>query len=209
MRKLLLVLPLLAAAPMAANEGPHDGHGAMPSKVVDVSKISGGNYVVESTHALIGWRVDHFGFNDYFGTFGNPTGTLTLDKADPAKSSVSIDIPISGLVTASAKLSGHMMSKDFFNSTVHPSAKFVSTKVMVDGQKAMIHGDLTMLGVTKPVVLDAKLSGAGANPYNKKETVGFHARAKIKRTDWGMGYAVPAIGDMVELDISVAFEKAA
>ena len=200
MRKLLLAL--LVAVPYIAN-----GESAMAPKVVDTSKIAGGTYVVESTHALIGWKVDHFGFNDYFGIFGNPTGTLKLDTADPAKSSVSIDIPISGLVTASDGLTGHMKTPDFFNAAVHPSAKFVSTMVKVDGTKAMIHGDLTILGVTKPVVLDAKLSGAGINFRSKKETVGFHATASIKRSEWGMGKYVPAVGDKVDLDISVAFEK--
>jgi polyisoprenoid-binding protein YceI len=209
MNKFLYALPLLAAAPLIAHEGSHAAPaGAAPmAKAIDLAKITGGNYTVESTHALIGWRVNHFGFNDYFGIFGSPTGTLVLNKADPAKSSVTIDIPISGLSTASEKLTGHMKSKDFFNAETNPSAKFVSTMVMVKGQAAMIHGNLTILGVTKPVVLDAKLSGAGTNMFNKKETVGFHAKTTINRSDWGMTYAVPAVSNAVELDISVAFEK--
>ncbi len=211
MNKFLLALPLIAAAPLLAHEGSHAMPAGAPpmAKTIDMAKITGGNYAVESTHALIGWRVNHFGFNDYFGIFGSPTGTLMLNKADPAKSSVTIDIPINGLVTASEKLTEHMKTKDFLNVEANPSAKFVSTMVMVNGQTAMIHGNLTILGVTKPVVLDAKLSGAGTNMFNKKETIGFHAKTTINRADWGMSYGVPAISNAVELDISVAFEKAA
>jgi polyisoprenoid-binding protein YceI len=207
MRKMLFALPFLFAAPLLAATAAKKTPTAPMAGAMDTSKITGGAYTVESTHALVGWRVNHFGFNDYFGTFGMPTGTLTLDKANPAKSSVTIDIPMSGLVTASAKLTEHMKSGDFFKAEANPSAKFVSTMVMVKGTTAMIHGNLTLMGVTKPVVLDAMLSGSGTNMFNKKETIGFHAKTSIKRSDWGMGYGIPAVSDKVDLDISVAFEK--
>jgi polyisoprenoid-binding protein YceI len=210
MRKILFALPLLFAIPLIAHDGSHAapaGKAPVAAKGPDTSKITGGTYVVESTHAIIGWRVNHFNFNDYFGQFGNPTGTMVLDKANPAKSSVTIDIPISGLVSASTKLNEHMMKEDFFNAAAHPSAKFVSTTILIRGTSATINGNLTLLGVTKPVVLNAKLSGAGMNPFNKKETVGFHATGSIKRSDWGMGYGIPMVSDKVDLDITVAFEK--
>ncbi len=207
-KTLLFALPMLAAAPLLAHDGPHGGPGmAPPARAVDMSKITGGDYVVEGTHTLVGWRVSHFGINDYFGIFGNPTGTLKLDKANPAKSSVVIDIPVKELYTASARLTGHLMSKDFFNAEVHPSAKFVSTQVVVTGTNATINGNLTLLGVTKPVMLMARLSGAGANMMTKRETIGFHARGKISRSAFGMTYGVPGVSDNVELDITVAFEK--
>ncbi len=210
---ILAALPLLAAIPFVAHGADQHAKGkgkhmsAMHAAMVDTGKISGGSYVADSSHTLVGWRVSHFGFNDYFGQFGSATGTLTLDKANPDKSSVTMDIPISGLSTASEKLSGHMKSKDFFNIELHPAAKFVSNHLIVKGQHATIHGSLTMLGVTKPITLEAKLSGAGANPYSKKETVGFHAKGQIKRSDWGMGYGIPNVSDAVDLDITVAFEK--
>jgi polyisoprenoid-binding protein YceI len=75
------------------------------------------------------------------------------------------------------------------------------------GTTAKISGDLTLNGVTKPVILDAKFSGAGNNPFNGKATIGFHATSVIKRSAFGINYAVPLISDDVTLDISVAFEK--
>ena len=203
MRRYLLALPLIAAVPIIA----YAAHHAAPA--VDVSKISGGNYVVENHHTQVLWSVSHFGFNDYFGLFGQMTGTLSLDKADPSKSKVMINIPINEIATSRGDLSKHMMSPDFFDVAKYPTATFVSTSVEpMPGNKAKITGNLTMLGVTKPVVLDAELSGGGGNPMSKKETIGFHAKTTIDRTQWGMTKFAPNIGASVKLKISAAFEKA-
>jgi polyisoprenoid-binding protein YceI len=208
MRKLLLALPLLAAVPLMAQSAPQ-----LPG-VVDVSRVSAGTYKTDPGHTLIGWRVSHFGFNDYFGIFGDVSGTLDIDPANPNAAKVDITIPVGKVTTASAGLTGHLLragkdgSKADFFGPAPADAKFVSTKVEASGMTAKITGDLTLNGVTKPVVLDAKFSGAGNNPFNKKATVGFHATTTIKRSEFGVSYAVPVISDDVALDISVAFEKA-
>lgn len=208
MRKLLLALPLLAAVPLMAQSAPQ-----LPG-TADVSRVTAGTYKTDPGHTLIGWRVSHFGFNDYFGIFGDATGTLTLDPKNPNAATVDITIPVSKVTTASAGLTGHLLragkdggKPDFFGPAP-ADAKFVSTKVEANGTTAKITGNLTLNGVTKPVVLDTKFSGAGNNPFNKKATVGFHATTTIKRSDFGVSYAVPMISDDVALDISVAFEKA-
>jgi polyisoprenoid-binding protein YceI len=216
MKKLLIALPFLIAAPViAANHaGKGHGKGMHDGKMVDVSKVSGGSYTADAGHSLIGWRVNHFGFNDYFGIFGDVTGTLMLDPKNPAASKVDVTIPVSKVVTASAGLTNHLLragkdggKPDFFGPS--PSdARFVSTSVKPQGQMAMITGNLTLNGVTKPVTLHAHLSGAGTNMFNKKETVGFHAKGSIIRSQWGIGYGAPAaVSDKVDLDITVAFEK--
>jgi polyisoprenoid-binding protein YceI len=182
--------------------------------VVDVTRVTAGTYNTDPGHTLIGWRVSHFDFNDYFGIFGDATGTLVLDPAKPNASTVDITIPIAKVTTASAGLTGHLLragkeggKADFFGPAP-ADAKFVSTSVVAKGTTAKITGNLTLNGVTKPVVLDTTFSGAGNNPFNKKPTVGFHATSVIKRSEFGISYAVPMISDDVTLDISVAFEKA-
>ncbi len=209
MKKLFLALPLLAAVPLFAQGGPPSAPGAP-----DPARVTAGTYAVEGTHTQVKWTVSHFGFNDYFGLFGSATGTLTLDPTRPNESKVSIEIPINSLATSSAGLNEHMLRPgkegkpaDFFEVAKNPSAKFVSTSVVASGNTAKISGDLTLNGVTKPVTLDAQFSGAGTNPFTKKATVGFHAKTSINRSDWGMKMGVPMIGDKVDLDISVAFEK--
>jgi polyisoprenoid-binding protein YceI len=215
MKKRVFLVPMIAVAALAATTGliaAPKGKSAAHMHPSDplphaTAKISNGTYFVESTHALIGWRLNHFNFNDYFGIFGNPTGTLTLDKDKPADSKVVIDIPLKELYTASSKLEEHISGPDFFDVAKFPSARFESSSVSAIGTKATIIGNLTLHGVTKPVTLFAKFSGAGLNAFTKKETVGFQATAKIKRSDWGISQGVPMVGDNVDLDISVAFEK--
>ncbi|WP_397578537.1 YceI family protein [Sphingorhabdus sp.] len=208
MRKFLCALPLFAAVPLIAQSAPQTP-GAL-----DVTRVTAGTYSTDPGHTLIGWRVSHFGFNDYFGIFGDATGTLVLDPAKPNASTVDITIPIGKVTTTSAGLTGHLLragkeggKADFFGPAP-ADAKFVSTSVVAKGTTAKITGNLTLNGVTKPVVLDTTFSGAGNNPFNKKATVGFHATAVIKRSEFGISYAVPMISDDVTLDISVAFEKA-
>ncbi len=203
MRRYLLALPLLMAAPLLAQEAPP----SLPG-VADASRVTAGNYQVDASHTQVNWQVNHFGFNDYFGLFGDITGTLDIDPANLGAAKVDITIPIASVATSSAGLTKHLQTPDFFDVAKFATARFVSTGVTVDGQRAMIKGDLTMLGVTKPVELETRFEGAGANPMNKKATIGFHASTTIKRSDWGMTKYVPMVGDDVKLRISVAFEKA-
>lgn len=182
----------------------------------DPARVTAGTYAADPNHSLIGWEVSHFGFNDYYGLFGDVAGTLVLDPANPAAAKVDVTIPVANVTTASKGLTDHLLragkdggKPDFFGPAP-AAARFVSTAVKVDAKdatKATIAGDLTLNGVTKPVTFEAEFIGAGNNPYNKKATIGFEAETSIKRSDFGVSYAIPFISDEVELDISVAFEK--
>lgn len=173
----------------------------------DPARVQAGTYIVDSAHTQVMWKVNHLGFNDYFGLFGNATGTLTLDPAKPSAAKVSITIPINAIGTSNADLTKHLLSADFFDAGKHANATFTSTSIVVDGDEAKITGNLTIKGITKPVVLDAEFSGAGPHPMTKKLQVGFHAETKIKRSDFGVSYGIPMVPDEVPLEISVAFEK--
>mgnify|MGYP000312203650 CR=1 FL=1 len=96
---------------------------------------------------------------------------------------------------------------DFLDAAKFPTATFESTKVVATGNTAKVTGNLTLLGVTKPVVLDATFTGAGTNPMSRKATIGFHGATTIKRSDFGMAKYVPLVGDDVKIAISIAFEK--
>jgi polyisoprenoid-binding protein YceI len=195
---------ILVAAPLIA-QSPE------PPGKVDPARVTAGTYRVDPSHTLIEYEVNHFGFNDYYGLFGDPTGTLEIDPARPETAKVDITIPMSGITNASAKLTEHLKTADFFDAANHPSARFVSTRVEVDPEdrtKARIHGNLTIRGTTRPVVLEAEFTGAGVNPMNKRETIGFEAETEIKRSEFGVNYGLGLVGDEVELDISAAFEKA-
>ncbi|MBU0556591.1 MAG: YceI family protein [Alphaproteobacteria bacterium] len=184
---------------------------AQPGKP-DPAAISGGTYTADPGHTLVKWEVDHLGFTPYFGIFGDITGTLQLDPKNPATAKVDVTIPVSKVTTASTGLTEHLMRAgkdgkpaDFFGPNP-ADARFVSTNVVVDGQTAKITGDFTLNGVTKPVTLDARFYGAGMGMGNK-ENVGFTATGSIKRSDYGIGFLVPMVGDEVKLEIVAGFVK--
>lgn len=183
----------------------------------DKAAITGGSYTVDANHTLVKWEVNHFGFSPLWGLFGQVTGTMQLDPKNPAASKVDVTIPVSKMVTGVPGFTAHLLrdgkdggKPDFFGSAP-ADAKFVSTHVMVDadGDEAKVHGNLTLNGITKPVTLDVDFYGAGKAPAQMggKENVGFEAEATIKRSDFGLGYAVPLVSDEVELTIAAAFEK--
>lgn len=183
----------------------------------DKSRVQAGTYQADPGHTMVVWEVDHFGFSDYVGLFGDVSGTLVIDPANLAASKVDVTIPIDKVTTASAGLTAHLLKAaeagakaDFFGANPEP-ARFVSTSVVLDddGDEAKITGNLTLNGVTRPVTLDAEFQGAGNNPMNKKLTVGFEGETKIRRSDFGINGVLPVVSDEVKLKIHAAFEKAA
>lgn len=207
----LAVVALLGAATVPAL-AVQESAPQLPGQM-DVSRVSGGTYVTDPSHTLVAWSVSHFGFNDYYGAFGDVEGTLTMDPANPDAAKVDVTIPITSISVVSEGLRDHLLrpgkdggDPDFFGAEPE-AARFVSTNVDVDGTEATITGNLTMNGVTKPVTIDARFIGAGSNPMSKVETVGFEGTTTIMRSDFGVDYAVPMVSDEVELKISAAFEK--
>lgn len=211
-KKIALALALVGGGSLAVTSISAQEAG-VPG-MADLSRVTAGTYAIDANHTQVGWRVSHFGFNDYLGLFGEITGTMQLDPANVEAAKFDITIPITSVAVSSAGLKEHLLragkdgaAPDFFGAAPAP-ARFVSTSVRRTGETtALVTSQLTMNGKTGPVAILVTLSGAGENPMNKKATVGFEGRAVIDRTQWGIAYAAPAIGREVELDISAAFEK--
>jgi polyisoprenoid-binding protein YceI len=180
-----------------------------------VAAVTGGTYAADPAHTQVTWTVDHMGFTPLSGMFGDISGTLMLDAKNPSAAKVDLTIPVSKLVNPAAGLTQHMFragkdggKPDFFGPNP-ADAKFVSTAVRASGESATITGNLTLNGVTKPVTLQAKFYGAGKAPamMGGKENVGFTATGMLKRSDFGLGLAVPIVSDEVKLTINAAFQK--
>ena len=186
----------------------------VPGKL-DAARVAAGHYTVDGGHTLVRWTVDHFGISDYFGLFGDVAGTLDLDPKNLAATKLDVTIPVSKVTVASGGLRDHLLragknggKPDFFGASP-ADARFVSTSVRRTGpMQANIAGDLTLNGVTKPVTVAAKFTGAGPHPMNKRLNIGFRGTAAIKRSDFGIGYGIPMVSDRVVLNIAAAFEKA-
>lgn len=180
----------------------------------DPALVRPGAYTADPHHTLVGWRTNHLGFNDYFGIFGDVSGTLEIDPANLADAKVDVTIPIASVTTASAGLTEHLLrpgkdgdKPDFFGPDPAP-ARFVSTMVTPTGpMRAMIVGDLTMNGITAPVAIAAEFTGAGPAPISGTQTIGFEGRAVLRRSTFGIDMAIPLVSDEIELDITAAFEQ--
>lgn len=159
-------------------------------------------YQLDPSHTYVLWGVNHLGFSSQPGKFTMVEGSVTLDEAKPENSKVNVTINTSQMVTGVPKLDEHLRNKDFFNIKKFPTATFVSDKVEVTGKdSARVYGTLTLLGVAKPVILDVKLNKTGMHPISNKQSAGFSATTTIKRSDFGMNYGLPAVGDEVKIDI--------
>jgi polyisoprenoid-binding protein YceI len=158
-------------------------------------------YKLDPSHTAVIWHINHFGFSNPSGKFMSADGTLVLDQENPATSKVDVTIQVAGIDSGVPKLDEHLKSKDFFDVATYPTAHFVSEKVDVTGKNtALVHGNLTLHGVTKPVDLNVTLNKVGENMM-KLQTAGFSATAQIKRSDFGINTYIPALSDEVTLEI--------
>ena len=199
-----LLLPLIAALALAA---PAPTLAQSPA-THDPAKVEAGTYDVDPNHTQVMFSVSHMGFSTYTGTFSGASGELALDPGNAGASALKVKVPVASVMTTSGKLDEELKSAQWLDAGQYPDMAFVSTKVTPAGKtKAKVVGELTIHGVTKPATLEVSFVGAGANPLDKKYTVGFEAIGEIKRSDYGVKTYVPLIGDTLHLRIAGAFEK--
>ena len=197
MKKVYVSLSLITIAGISA---------AAAASAPALDSVKAGTYKVESYHTQVGFSLSHFGFTNYSGLFSGATGSLRLDPAHPGASKLDVTIPVDSIITTVPKLTDELKGDKWFDVAKFPQATFTSTSVaLTPSGEATITGNLTLHGVTKPVVLHAHLLGAGVYPIDKMYTVGFQASGTIKRTDFGVSMYAPAVGDEVELSIAGAF----
>lgn len=160
--------------------------------------------VIESPHTQLVFSINHLGFSNSFGKFTDYEGFIMFDQEAPAQSSVEISIKTASVDMDDEKWNEHLKNADFFNVEKFPDMTFKSTAIDVTGDNtANITGDLTLLGVTKPVTLAAVLNKADKHPMGDKTGAGFSATTKIKRSDFGMNYGLPMVGDDVDIRLEV------
>jgi polyisoprenoid-binding protein YceI len=169
---------------------------------------------VDDAHTHSSFTIRHMVISNVRGEFGKTSGTLTLDEKDLTKSSVEATIDVASIDTRVADRDAHLRSPDFFDAAKYPTITFKSTRVEKAGEgKLKVTGDLTMRGVTKPVVLE--VTGPTAEVKDPWGNVrrGFAASGKLDRREWGLTWnkaieAGPVVGDEVKLEIEGELIKA-
>lgn len=167
-------------------------------------------YKADLSHTQILFSVNHMGNSTMHGSFKAFTVDLKFDPKKPEKTSVNTVIDTSSVDTGFGPRDTHLKSPDFFNVAQFPNMTFKSTKTEVTGtDTAKLTGNLTLLGVTKPLTLDVKMTGTGPSMAPGATVYGFEATGTIKRSDWGMTKFVPAPGTKMGVgdDISVVIES--
>jgi polyisoprenoid-binding protein YceI len=174
---------------------------------LEPDQVPAGTYVIDSKETQLRYGTVHMGFTQFWGVFPDPTGTMTIDPKNLAATKLDVRVLVSHLETTNRELNGELLSDEFFSEAKFKSIRFVSTGVTRTGPRtAKLAGDLTIHGVTRPVVLDVTFNGAGPNAFSKVTTLGFSGHTMVKRSDFGMGKYVPIVSDETEISISAAFE---
>ena len=173
------------------------------------AEVQAGTYKLDAGHGKITWKVNHLGFSTYIGQFINVSADLTLDPSNPANSTLTATVPLADVAPNDDGLKAHLQTPDFFNTAEFPTATFVAKSIVVDREaptEADVIGDLTLHGVTRSVTLEVEFNQAGPSMGNTYK-VGFDGETTIRRSEFGMSYGLPAIGDEVELHIEGEFVK--
>ena len=161
------------------------------------------DYRMDPTHTMVLASWNHFGYSNPTANFGDATGTISYDADAPANSKVEVVLPMSGLTSFVPDLDEHLRSADFFDAAQFPEARFTSTSVRDLGEGRLeVTGNLTLHGVTRPVVLDATLNKAAPHPMGNTPTIGFDATTTINRSEFGIDKYVPMVSDAVTIRIT-------
>ena len=172
-----------------------------------------GTWTIDASHSEVGFSVRHLGISKTRGRFGAFTGTLQVDAENPANSSVQVEIDATSIDTKDAGRDEHLRSADFFDAEQFPTLSFRSTAVRGAGSDWTVEGELTIRGVTRPVVLDTELVGLQKDPWGN-DRVGFAATTEINREEFGLTWNAALetggvlVGKTVKIHLDVEAVKA-
>lgn len=159
-------------------------------------------FEIDPIHSSVVFKVRHLNVADFYGRFNEIKGTVSFDKDSPEKSSVIAEVPVESIDTHNDKRDQHLKSPDFFNAKQFPVISFKSTKVEKDGDDFKVTGDFTLHGVTKSVTVEFDKVGEGKGMQGELRAGG-ETEFKIKRSDFGMKFMPDAIGDEIEIKLSI------
>jgi polyisoprenoid-binding protein YceI len=202
------------AAAAMAQAGP-PGEPVVPGPI-GKTDAPAGDYKLDPAHSTVVFRLSHLGFSKYTGGFAKLDGQLQFDPAHPEGMQVTATIDTNSLTQPSPPPGFHdtILGKDWLDAAKYPQITFRSTKVQVTSPNtANITGDFTLHGVTKPVVLEATFNGGyPANAFDGAR-VGFSGKTTIRRSDFGLGYGIPApgtnlgVGDHIDVTLETEWNS--
>ena len=181
-------LAVVFAAPFAGGFVTRRADAQAPASKVSYAPVPGGTYNIDPAHSLIGFAVRHLEINWVEGRFKDFKGTISFDEKDVTKSSVEFTAKVASVDTEVEARDKHLRTADFFDVEKYPEMTFRSTRVERKGNNGyVLHGDLTLKGVTKPVAFPFTITGAVKDPWGNTR-FGVDAHTRINRRDFGVNY---------------------
>lgn len=180
--------------------------------MADLSQYTG-TWTIDPTHTRLGFVARHAMVTKVRGAFTEFEGTMTLDGANPAASSISLTAQLASVDTGTADRDAHLRSADFFDVENNPTMTFASTSVkQSDDDEFVLVGDLTIKGVTRSVEVEVELDGIVTDPFGNTRA-GFEGEAEISRKDFGLTWNVPLdaggvlVSDKIKIQLDVSATK--
>jgi len=180
--------------------------------LAQVLNVPSGTYKIDPTHVSLTWKVNHLGLSNYTARFTRIDGAIELDAKAPEKSKMTITVDPLSVRTdypdaKKTDFDQELATGDkWFNGAKFPAITYTVTGIerLAPG-KGKVTGNLTLLGITKPLTLDATLNAAKDHPMAQKPALGISATGTLKRSEWGMTNLIPYVGDEVSLLIEAEF----
>lgn len=173
------------------------------------------SWKIDTAHSEINFTVRHMMISNVRGSFEKFEGAVVFDEANPANTQVDIQIDAASINTREAQRDGHLRSPDFLNVEQYPYLTFKSSRTEVlDQTRARLYGDLTIRGVTRPVVLDVEYAGMSKSPWGTT-SAGFTAATRINRKDWDLSWNVALetggwlVGEEIKIELELEIVKQA
>jgi polyisoprenoid-binding protein YceI len=177
-----------------------------------LTDLTAGTWNIDPAHSSVSFIARHLGLSKVRGSFKGFSGTIVVAE-NHLDSTVSVTIDTTTVVTGDDQRDAHLRSADFFDTETHKTITFVSTKVTEEGDDFKVHGDLTIHGVTKPVILDLEFTGVSADPWGGTRA-GFEASTTVSRKEFGVEFDIPldggglVVGDKIKIELDVEAVKA-
>ena len=162
------------------------------------------SYSIDAVHSSAIFKIQHLGTSNFYGVFKTFNGTIDFDPANLGKASVDVTIQAASVDSRSEQRDGHIKSPDFLNAAEFPTITFKSTSVKsLGGDKFEVAGNLTLLGVSKPVTAMVEKTGSGTNPRSKKNIIGFEATFTVDRTAHDMSFMSGPLGNDIDFILAI------
>ncbi|MET0355473.1 MAG: YceI family protein [Cellvibrio sp.] len=184
------------------------GYLIQPKVKTGIVNLVPGSYQLDKQHISLLFKINHMGMSTFVGRFNSVDASLEFDPAHMENAKLSAVIDIASIDVNNKDLEETLRGSSWFDANAFPQAHFSTTSVeLVSDSRAKFSGNLTLHGVTAPIVLDVVFNGGGDNMLTGRYTVGFTAITQFKRSQFGMDYLIPAVSDDVNIEVFAEFQK--